>query len=229
MSNLTDIAPSSRLIEVTGVTHRRDGRTVLSLDDWSLRIGEHALVLGPSGSGKTTFINIVTGLLTPTEGRLAVAGEPMSSLPPVARDDLRRRTIGLVFQTLRLIPALSVRDNIALAQHIATGTSDAGAVTAIIARVGLAHRADAKPRALSQGEGQRTAIARALITRPRLVVADEPTSALDDANAEAMIDLLFETAEATGATLLVATHDGRIAHRFGNRLHLAAPALKVAA
>jgi putative ABC transport system ATP-binding protein len=201
----------------------------MAVDDWRLTAGEHALLLGPSGSGKTTFINIVTGLLTPSDGELRIAGEPMSRLAPAARDDLRRRTIGLVFQTLRLIPALSVRDNIALAQHVATGQRDLAAVTAIIARVGLAHRADAKPRALSQGEGQRAAIARALITRPRLVVADEPTSALDDANAAAMVDLLFDTADATGATLLVATHDGRIADRFANRLRLAAPALKAAA
>ena len=215
--------PHTALIEARGIRHSRNGRVVLSLDDWLLRSGEHALVLGPSGSGKTTLINIVTGLLTPTQGELSIAGEPMSRLSSTARDVLRRRTIGLVFQTLRLIPALTVRDNIALAQHIATGASDTAAVSAIIDRVGLTHRADAKPRALSQGEGQRAAIARALIARPRLVVADEPTSALDDANAAAMIDLLFETAEATGATLLVATHDGRIAPRFANRLQLAAP------
>jgi len=229
MPDRTDTGSQVPLIEALGLCHRRGSRVVLNLDDWRLRSGEHALVLGPSGSGKTTFINIVTGLLTPTEGRLNIAGEPMSSLPAAARDTLRRQNIGLVFQTLRLIPALSVRDNIALAQHVATGAADAAAVSAIIARVGLAHRADAKPRMLSQGEGQRAAIARALITRPKLVVADEPTSALDDANAEAMVDLLFETATATGATLLVATHDGRIAHRFANRLMLAPPALKVAA
>jgi putative ABC transport system ATP-binding protein len=229
MPGRTDIASSIPLIEAVGIRHRRGSRMVLALDDWRLHAGEHALVLGPSGSGKTTFINIVTGLLSPTKGTLAIAGEPMSQLPPTARDDLRRRTIGLVFQTLRLIPALSVRDNIALAQHIAAGVSDAAAVTAIIARVGLTHRADAKPRTLSQGEGQRAAIARALITRPRLVVADEPTSALDDANAKAMIDLLFETVETTGATLLVATHDGRIAHRFANRLNLMSPPLQAAA
>jgi putative ABC transport system ATP-binding protein len=93
----------------------------------------------------------------------------------------------------------------------------------MIARVGLAHRADARPRQLSQGEGQRAAIARALIGRPQLVVADEPTSALDDANAARMIDLMFEVAGATGATLLVATHDGRIASRFAHRLDLQAP------
>jgi putative ABC transport system ATP-binding protein len=152
----------------------------------------------------------------------------MSQLAPAARDALRKRTIGLVFQTLRLIPALTVAENIALAQHVATGVADRDAVAAMIARVGLSHRANAKPRALSQGEGQRVAIARALIARPRLVVADEPTSALDDANAAAMIDLLFSTAEATGATLLVATHDGRIAGRFANRLMLQTPAQEVA-
>lgn len=208
--------------------HRRNGRLALAVADWRLAVGEHALLLGPSGSGKTTFINVVTGLLTPSEGVLHIGGQPMSQLPAPERDALRRGMIGLVFQTLRLIPALSVRDNIALAQHIATGRSDATVVSAMIARVGLGHRADAKPRALSQGEGQRAAIARALITRPRLVVADEPTSALDDANAEAMIDLLFEAADATDATLLVATHDSRIAGRFRNRLLLTAPALQVA-
>jgi putative ABC transport system ATP-binding protein len=211
------------LIAAHGLGHRRQGRAVLALGDWRLLAGEHALVLGPSGSGKTTFIKLVPGLLSPSEGRLDIAGQPMSQLAPAARDALRKRTIGLVFQTLRLIPALTVSENIALAQHVATGASDPAAVRAIIARVGLAHRADAKPRALSQGEGQRAAIARALIARPRLVVADEPTSALDDANATAMIDLLFEAAGATGATLLVATHDGRIAGRFANRLMLQTP------
>ena len=147
----------------------------------------------------------------------------MSALPPAARDGLRRRTIGLVFQTLRLIPALSVTDNLALAQQLAMGHVDRAAIAGMIDRVGLSHRAAARPRQLSQGEGQRAAIARALITKPRLVVADEPTSALDDANAARMIDLMFDVADATGATLLVATHDGRIAHRFANRLNLVAP------
>lgn len=195
----------------------------MQIGDWRLERGAHALLLGPSGSGKTTFINIVTGLLTPSEGRLDIAGQAMSALPPAARDALRRQTIGLVFQTLRLIPALSVRANLALAQQLALGTVDRAEIARMIDRVGLSHRADARPRQLSQGEGQRAAIARALITRPRLVVADEPTSALDDANAARMIDLMFEVADATGATLLVATHDGRIAPRFANRLDLVAP------
>jgi putative ABC transport system ATP-binding protein len=195
----------------------------MQIGDWQLESGAHALLLGPSGSGKTTFINIVTGLLTPSHGHLDIAGQAMSALPPAARDALRRQTIGLVFQTLRLIPALSVRANLALAQQLALGTVDRAEIARMIDRVGLSHRADARPRQLSQGEGQRAAIARALITRPRLVVADEPTSALDDANAARMIDLMFEVADATGTTLLVATHDGRIAPRFANRLDLVAP------
>jgi putative ABC transport system ATP-binding protein len=211
------------LVETRGLSHWRDGRCVMQIGDWQLQPGAHALLLGPSGSGKTTFINIATGLLTPSDGAIDVAGEPMSALPPAGRDALRRRTIGLVFQTLRLIPALSVTANLALAQQLALGQVDRAAIAAMIDRVGLSHRAAARPRQLSQGEGQRAAIARALITRPRLVVADEPTSALDDANAARMIDLMFEVADATGATLLVATHDGRIAGHFANRLDLATP------
>lgn len=195
----------------------------MQIGDWQLAAGQHALLLGPSGSGKTSFINIVTGLLTPSSGELWVAGEAMSKLSPAGRDALRRRTIGLVFQTLRLIPALSITENLALAQKLALGSVDRGEIARLIDRVGLSHRANARPRQMSQGEGQRAAIARALCTRPRLLVADEPTSALDDSNAARMIDLMFEAADATGATLLIATHDGRIAHRFANRLDLVAP------
>lgn len=185
--------------------------------------GEHTLLLGPSGSGKTTLINVITGLITPTAGEVRIAGAVMSALPAAQRDQLRRRTIGVVFQTLRLISALSVRQNLALAQQLALGASDPAAIDALIAQVGLAHRADARPRELSQGEGQRAAIARALCARPALVVADEPTSALDDANAVAMSDLLLATAEATGATLLIATHDNRLKARFDRTLILSAP------
>ncbi len=216
------------LVEARGLSHERDGRRVMHIGDWHLAAGAHALLLGPSGSGKTTFINIVTGLLTPSHGSIRIAGQEMSALPPAGRDALRRQTIGLVFQTLRLIPALSVTANLALAQKLALGRVDTAEIERLIGRVGLAHRAQARPRQLSQGEGQRAAIARALVTRPRLVVADEPTSALDDRNAAAMIDLMFEAADTTGATLLVATHDGRIAPRFANRLDLVAPAAGVA-
>jgi putative ABC transport system ATP-binding protein len=216
------------LIEVRGLSHRIGRRTVLDVADFSAERGEHLLLLGPSGSGKSTLINIVTGLITPSAGEVVVDGAPMSALPPAQRDALRRRRIGVVFQTLRLISAISVRQNLALAQHIANGRVDRSLIDSLIERVGLSHRADARPRELSQGEAQRAAIARALCTGPKLVVADEPTSALDDANAEAMADLLLGVAQASGATLLIATHDNRLKGRFARTLTLSPPAMAAA-
>lgn len=217
------------LVEVDALTHRIAGRVVLAVERFALGAGEHALILGPSGSGKTTLINALTGLITPTEGRVRIDGEAMSEASPARRDALRRRAIGLVFQTLRLVSALSVIDNLRLASRLATGGVDDAAVRELVSRVGLTHRAHARPRELSQGEAQRAAIARALVARPRLLIADEPTSALDDANAARIVDLLIETAAAHGSTLVVATHDGRIRHRFGRTLELAPPMLQVAA
>jgi putative ABC transport system ATP-binding protein len=210
------------LIEARGIVHRLGERTVLDLPDLTVDAGAHLLLLGPSGSGKTTLINILTGLITPTAGEVRIDGRSMSGANPAARDALRRETIGMVFQTLRLIPALTVRQNLSLAQTLARGRSDAAEAATLIARVGLAHRADARPRELSQGEGQRAAIARALAARPKLLVADEPTSALDDANATTMVDLLLESAAAQGSTLVIATHDRRIRDRFAHTLELAA-------
>jgi len=215
--------PSERLIEVQGLRHEIAGRCVMDVPAFSAGRGEHTLLIGPSGSGKTTLINVITGLITPTSGEVRIDGQPMSSLPPARRDELRRRTIGVVFQTLRLISALTVRQNLSLAQSLALGRPEPAIIEDLIGRVGLAHRADARPRELSHGEGQRAAIARALCARPAIVVADEPTSALDDANALAMADLLLGAAEATGATLLIATHDNRLRDRFPRTLALSAP------
>lgn len=215
--------PAEPLIEVRDLRHEIDGRCVMAAPAFAAVKGEHTLLLGPSGSGKTTLINVITGLITPTSGEVRIAGQVMSALPAAQRDQLRRRTIGVVFQTLRLISALSVRQNLALAQRLALGQNDSAGIDALIAQVGLTHRADARPRELSQGEGQRAAIARALCAKPAIVVADEPTSALDDGNAIAMSDLLLATAEATGATLLIATHDNRLRARFDRTLTLAAP------
>ncbi|MFN3521960.1 MAG: ABC transporter ATP-binding protein [Phenylobacterium sp.] len=223
------LAPTGpMLIEARDLSYRVGGRLIMELGAFTAARGEHTLLLGPSGSGKTTLINLLTGLRTPTTGQVWIDGQEMSALPAGARDALRKRTIGLVFQTLRLVSALTVRQNLSLAQHIVLGRSEAAEIAELIERVGLSHRADARPRELSQGEAQRAAIARALCTRPALVVADEPTSALDDANAQAMADLLLRSAAATGATLLIATHDTRMKQRFARTLELK-PALQAAA
>jgi putative ABC transport system ATP-binding protein len=217
------------LVAATRLRHMAGGREILRLDSLEIMAGRHTLLLGRSGSGKTTLINILCGLVTPTEGEVRIAGADMGAMTAGGRDDLRRRTIGLVFQTIRLIPALSVRQNLELAQRVALGSVDRRAVDSLIAAVGLSHRADAKPRRISQGESQRAAIARALITKPKLVIADEPTSALDDENAAMVLDLLFRVAADTGATLLVATHDRRIRDRFAATVLIEAPALRLSA
>jgi putative ABC transport system ATP-binding protein len=198
------------ILSIAGLGHAYGARPILT--DFSMRqaAGQHRLLLGPSGSGKTTLIHLVTGLLSPQRGTIIVDGEDMGTLSPGAADDLRRRKIGVVFQTLRLVGALDVTANLLLAQRLAGHPADHGEVAALLGEVGLSHRASARPRDLSQGEAQRAAIARALVARPRLLIADEPTSALDDRNAERIAALLIAEADRHGSTLLIATHDARL-------------------
>jgi putative ABC transport system ATP-binding protein len=198
------------ILSISGLSHSFGERTVLRGFNLDLGRGEHMLLLGPSGSGKSTLINAMTGLLTPDEGVIAVEGEVINRLGPAERDRLRRRGIGIIFQSLRLVSALTVRNNLRLAQRLAGATADEAAIATLLDQVGITHRADAKPRALSQGEAQRAAIARALVAKPALLIADEPTSALDDPNAERVARLLVDTADSNGSTLLIATHDARL-------------------
>ncbi|WP_439540744.1 ABC transporter ATP-binding protein [Sphingomonas sp.] len=198
------------LLEISGLTFRYGGQAVHDRFDLIQDAGAHRVLLGPSGSGKTTLIHLIAGLLTPQEGTVAIDGETITNLPPARRDDLRRRKIGVVFQTLRLVAALDVTANLLLSQRLAGQRQDRAEVKALLDELGLSHRAHARPRELSQGEAQRAAIARGLVARPRLLIADEPTSALDDRNAERVARLLIDTANAHGSTLLVATHDARI-------------------
>lgn len=203
------------------VTYAIDGKMILSNLSFAQHAGQHLLLVGPSGVGKTSLINLVTGLSSPDSGSITISGETMSALSNTKRDALRRTTIGVIFQTLRLISALSVRENLKLAQRLSLGRTDIDEIDILIGSVGLAHRADARPRHLSQGEAQRAAIARALVGRPKLIVADEPTSALDDANADAIANLLLEKASGFGATLLIATHDVRLKAHIPNSMALA--------
>lgn len=212
----------TNILEVRGVFKAYDGDPVLR--DLSFRVspGEHLLLLGPSGSGKSTLLNLITGLLTPDAGEIVIAGEAMTGLAGSARDDLRRRRVGIIFQTLRLVSALNIHNNLRLAQRLGQGSVDDAAISALLDTLGITHRANAKPRELSQGEAQRAAIARALVGRPDLLVADEPTSALDDANADKIGQLLLDTARVQGSTLLIATHDQRLKTFIPNSVSLGA-------
>ncbi len=186
------------------------GTPVLSDFDFYMAAGEHSLLIGASGCGKSTLVNLICGLLTPDSGSITLGGEAMIGLSPARRDDLRRRRIGLVFQTLRLVSSLDLTANLALAQKLVGGEGGRDRIAMLIERLGLAHRAHALPRELSQGEAQRAAIARALVGRPDLIIADEPTSALDHRNMENVVTLLRECADESGASLLVVTHDDRL-------------------
>jgi putative ABC transport system ATP-binding protein len=180
-------------------------------------------VLGLSGSGKSTLLHLIAGLLQPTRGQILVAGCDVTALRPVELDRFRGQTIGIVLQNLHLISAISVRDNLRLARSLAGLAEDRARLDRLLDELGLAGLADRRPPDLSQGEAQRVAIARAVINRPALILADEPTSALDDGNCAAVLRLLREQAEASGATLVIATHDQRLSPHFDQRLTLAAP------
>jgi len=191
-----------------------EGRPVLVGVSFSLEPGERALLLGPSGSGKSTLLNLLCGLQRADSGEVTLGDAPIA-------DAVRRRHFGIVFQSLRLVSALTLRGNLALAQKLQTGGTNPKLIDALLERLGIAHRAHARPHELSQGEAQRAAIARAAVVRPAVLVADEPTSALDAANAAAVAALLGELAEEAGATLLVATHDDRLRPHFNRTLTLA--------
>jgi putative ABC transport system ATP-binding protein len=214
---------SAPIVAVEGMRIDRGGQRVVDITAWSLPAGEHAVLLGPSGSGKTTLLHCLGGLTRLDAGAVWIAGTDITTLGEATLDRFRGARIGIVFQTLRLIRALSVAQNLALALHLAGRRPDRARIKATLARLGIAHLADARPYRLSVGEQQRAAIARAIIAGPALILADEPTSALDDSNAAAAIALLQQEARSVGAGLVVATHDHRIAGAFTHRLDLAAP------
>jgi putative ABC transport system ATP-binding protein len=219
--NLPGAAPQP-VLEIEGLVQRFGARTVLDLAEWSVGAGRHSLVLGPSGSGKSTLLHLVAGLLRPTRGRIRVAGRDLAGARPGELDRWRGRTVGIVLQRLHLIAPLSVRDNLRLARALAGLPEDAARIDQLLAELRLEGLAHARPARLSQGEAQRVAIARAVVNRPALILADEPTSALDDASCTAVLELLLRQADASGATLVIATHDARLAPHFAERLELPA-------
>ena len=208
------------MLEARRIRHAYAGRTTVAVDAWAASAGEQWLLHGPSGCGKTTFLHILAGILRPTAGEVRIDGQPLQALRGGARDRFRGRRIGIVFQRLHLIEALTVRQNLALARSLAGLSAASERIDAILDELGLADKAAARPHALSHGEAQRVALARALVNGPRVLLADEPTSNLDDDNAERAVALLRERAEAHGALLVVASHDGRVREAFPHRLDL---------
>jgi ABC-type lipoprotein export system ATPase subunit len=183
---------------------------LLEIDDLHIQPGDQVAVIGPSGCGKTTFMHLISGLLRPQSGVIEIQGQDIGQLKEWQMDRLRGREIGIVFQRLHLIPALSVLDNLLLAQRLARVAVDKSNARQLLDRLGIADQSGLMPASLSQGQAQRAAIARAVIHNPKLVIGDEPTSALDDQNAAEAINLLKELSENSGFALLVVTHDERV-------------------
>lgn len=185
----------------------------------SIAAGERVAILGKSGSGKSTLMNLIGGLDVPTEGTLTVAGQELGSLNRKQLADYRLACVGFVFQSFHLVASQTVEENVGLPLLLAkVGAGERRQrVRETLAAVGLDHRMGHKPTQLSGGERQRTAVARAIINRPRVLLADEPTGNLDSATAGGVMELLFDQVRQRGMTLLLVTHDEELAKRYTER------------
>lgn len=202
-------------VVIRGLRHRfargDDSRPVLDDINLDLNPGEIVIMTGPSGSGKTTLLTLIGALRSIQEGSLRIMGQELMGLEADELVNIRR-DIGFIFQAHNLLDALSARQNVRLALEIAgKDISNADALAdEMLTRLGLGHRIEYKPDGLSGGQRQRVAVARALVTRPRLVLADEPTAALDEESGQIVVELLRERADQDGVTVLIVTHDNRI-------------------
>lgn len=199
------------MIQLSQLTFQYTSQSdVLTFPDWEVAQGGHALILGSSGSGKTTLLHLLAGLLSPKSGRILVGDKNLADLQGSALDKYRGQNIGLVFQQPHLISALSLEQNLLLAQYMASLPEDHQRVDEVIETLGLSHRKKALIHTLSQGEAQRASIARAVLNNPLVILADEPTSSLDDENCERVLNTLEQQANTHQATLVIATHDQRV-------------------
>jgi putative ABC transport system ATP-binding protein len=195
-----------------------DAGFALRIDALRIAAGESVALVGPSGSGKTTLLHLAAGILMPGAGRVRVGGDDLQGLDAAARRAFRIQHIGLVFQEFELLEYLSVLDNVLLPYRIHSSLRLDAAVRErarlLAERLGIGDKLGRRPRELSQGERQRTAVCRALVTEPPLLLADEPTGNLDPINKERVLDALFELIGESGATLLAVTHDHALLSRF---------------
>ena len=201
---------SLRGLDVT-LTSAAGAVEVLRGIDLDLVSGETVSVVGPSGAGKTTLLMVMGGLEQPSAGRVTVAGHDLRTLDEDALTRFRGRHVGIVFQSFHLIPTMTALENVAAPRELAGETDAFYRARAELAAVGLAHRPEHYPGELSGGEQQRVAIARALVNRPDLVLADEPTGNLDAVTGGQVIDHLFARSRDRGATLVLITHEARLA------------------
>ena len=210
---------SDAVLECRSVVRRFDEGAselvVLSGVDLSIESAERVAIIGASGSGKTTLLQIMGGLDAPTSGEVLIDGKPMHEMNEIGKGELRNRYLGFVYQFHHLLPEFSAAENVAMPLMIRRVAKDEAldAAGKLLERVGLGERLTHKPGELSGGERQRAAVARALITRPKLVLADEPTGNLDAGNGEHVLQLMLELNRELETSLVIVTHDHSIAER----------------
>ena len=211
-----------RQVSRTFVVGEQPVHALVDVDE-RIAAGEYVSLMGPSGSGKSTLLNVLGCLDRPSGGAYALDGREVQTLPDAELTAIRRHEIGFVFQFFHLVPRLTAAGNVELPMVFAGVPREerTARVAEALAAVGLTDRAHHKPEQLSGGQRQRTAIARAIIMRPRLLLADEPTGNLDTASGQQVIELLEELNARSGLTLIVVTHDPNVARRAGRVLVLA--------
>ena len=207
----TQEAPASSIVRLQGVSkiYGNGDAQVRALDDVSVGfgVGEFTAIMGPSGSGKSTMMHILAGLDAPTSGHVFVEDTDITALKDTALTKLRRDRIGFVFQSFNLVPTLDARSNILLPMRLAGKTPDKDWFDLIVNSLGIADRLNHRPSEMSGGQQQRVAVARALMSRPAVIVADEPTGNLDSHSTTEVMDLLRRAVDELGQSVIMVTHD----------------------
>lgn len=198
---------------------------ILSSIDLIIKSSESIAVVGESGSGKSTLIGLLAGLDTPSTGSIKLDGKELTSMTEDGRAAMRHALIGFVFQSFQLMPSLTALENVMLPLELSGDKNAKASATALLERVGLAHRLTHRPKQLSGGEQQRVALARAFVTKPAILFADEPTGNLDSKTGAYIIDLLFELNSEHKTTLILVTHDHALAARCSRTIRLEAGCL----
>ncbi len=187
---------------------------ILNIREFQVAAGEQVVLMGRSGCGKTTLLHVIAGISRPDSGIVQIDGTDITRLSEAGRDRFRADKLGYVFQTFNLLSGFSALENVLLGMSFAGGRSDAGRARQLLDRVGLSQRMYHRPSALSVGEQQRVAVARALANRPKLLLADEPTANVDSGHQQQIIDLVRRTCEEENVALLIVTHTPEVSAQF---------------